>query len=236
MHKYIPMIVAFVIFAHSRAAIGEVSVRVCMADGNTPLELADVSTPYVYRDIMVDTRLTIIISSDRTDANDYWSGDLAIMDENLDFGYLSARDFNEVTLDWSGSRFPAAGESARVWDWIRPNIQGFTFNIIEGAEADDWFIIDYIATTIGNCRVDFYDHSISWFEPVYNLKFSHVPTRDFNSDNIVNFADFAALVSNWPENNCIYPGWCMGTDLNKDGYINLQDLLLFAEYWLEITE
>jgi hypothetical protein len=227
------MILAIVFFANGQIAKGEVSTRVCMADGNRPLELVDVNTPYVYRDIMVGTRLTIIISSD---ANDFWSGDLVIMDESRDFGYLSARDFNEVTVDWSGSRLPAAGELARVWDWIRPTIQGFTFDILEEAEAGDWFIIDYTAISIGNCRAAFYDHSISWFEPVYNLEFSHVSTRDFDSNDLVDFADFAAFALNWRKNNCIHPGWCMGTDLNTDGYIDVQDLLLFAEYWLEITE
>jgi len=233
LYKYILMILAFVIFADGQMAIGDVSTRVYMADGNTPLELADVNTPYVYRDIMVGTRLEIVISSD---ANGYWGGDLAILDENRDFGLLSARDFNEVTGDWAGSRLPTATEKARVWEWIRPTIQGFTFDGHNEAIPGDWFIIDYTATSVGNCLVAFYDHSIDWFEPVYNLVFSHVYTRDFDDNDIVDFADFAAFASYWRTNNCIYPGWCMGSDLNTDGYINVKDLLLFADYWLEITE
>ncbi len=235
MYKYILMILAVVIFANSQMAIGEVSTRVCMADGNTPLELADVNTPYVYRDIMVGTRIEIVISSD---TNDYWGGDLAIMDENQDFGLLSARDYNDITGDWAGSRFPAAGVLARVWvweeDWL--GALGFTFRGDRRSVPGDWFIIDYTATNIGNCHVAFYDHSVSMFEPVYNLTFSQIYTRDFNSNDIVDFADFAAFASYWRTNNCIYPAWCMGSDLNTDGDINVHDLLLFAEYWLEITE
>ncbi|MCJ7729293.1 MAG: hypothetical protein MUO27_05395, partial [Sedimentisphaerales bacterium] len=52
-----------------------ISTRVYFRDSNTPLELADPNVPWVYRDIMVGTRLTIIVDSN---ASGSWSGGLLI--------------------------------------------------------------------------------------------------------------------------------------------------------------
>jgi len=227
-------LILFVIFLNIASVVrGEVSIRVCLADGNTPLELADPNIPFVYRDIMVGTRLTIIVSSD-TDG--IWEGDLAITGEDLDYGMLSARDYNEITFDWEGSHFPASGDMAWVWYWEEDGVQGFYLIVDYGAVAGDWFIIDYTATSIGTCNVAFYDHAVSWEYPIYFLVFSHVPTRDFNGDTNVDFADFAVFASQWKLTDCNDTGWCSGTDLNMDGNVDWNDLLLFTEYWLESTQ
>jgi len=216
-------------------AAGEVSTRVCLADGNTPFLPVDPNFPHVYPDIMVGTKLTIIVDSNIAE---YWSGALAVADANRDYGLLSGRDFNEITHDWEGSRFPAAGVEARVWDWEEdPGIDGFTLHTgSTGIEIGDWFIIDYTATAVGTCKVGFYDHSVDWFNPIYYFTFSHVRTRDFNQDTKVDFTDFAILASYWQEPNCNAPNWCEGTDLDTDGSVDAYDLALFVDYWLEKTE
>jgi len=227
-------LILFVIFLNITSVVrGEVSIRVCLADGNTPLELADPNIPFVYRDTMVGTRLTIIVSSD---ANDYWSGDLAIIGEDQDYGMLSARDYNETIDDWAGSHLPAASDMARVWDWSETDVQLFNMEGYLTAVAGDWFIIDYAAISVGTCNVAFYDHTVSWEYPIYFLVFSHVPTRDFNGDTNVDFADFAVFASQWQLTDCNDTGWCSGTDLNMDGNVYWDDLLLFTEYWLESTQ
>jgi len=227
-------LILFVIFLNIASVLkGEVSVRVCLADGNTPLEFADPNIPFVYRDIMVGTRLTIVVSSDTEGS---LSAELAILGEDLDYGMLSARDFNEITLDWAGSRFPAAGDRARVGEWIEPDVQIIDLESVHSPVAGDWFIIDYTATSIGTCNVAFYDYAVSWEYPIYFLTFSHVPTRDFNNDAKVDFADFAVFASYWQLTDCSDTGWCSGTDLNMDGNVDWNDLLLFTEYWLESTQ
>lgn len=233
MEKRILMILPVIAFAVAQIAMGGVSTRVYLADGNTPLELADPNIPFEYRDIMVGTKLTIIVSSD---ANGYWGGDLVIAGEDRNYGLLSARDYNETTLDWAGSRFPAAGNMACVWDLLEPSVQRIHLECIRSPEAGDWFIIDYTAISVGACNVAFYDHAVSWFDPIYYLTFSHVPTRDFNNDTKVEFVDFALFASHWQLTDCNDPGWCDGTDLNTDGKIDGHDLTLFAEYWLTSTE
>lgn len=223
------------IFGMASIAIGEVSTRVCRSDGNTPFPPADPNFPHIYPDIMVRTKLTIIVDSNVVE---YWSGALAIVDANRDYGLLSGRDFNENTHEWEGSHFPAAGVEARVWDWEEdPGIDGFTlYTGFTGIEASDWFIIDYNATSVGDCNVGFYDHDVNMFEPIYYLTFSHVRTRDFNYDTTVDFLDFAVLASYWQATDCNGPNWCQGTDLDVDGSVDVNDLMLFCEFWLERTE
>jgi hypothetical protein len=215
------------------AACGEVSTRVCLADGNTPLELADPCVPNVYRDIMVGTELTIIVSSD---ANGYWSGGLFIAGVNRNYGVLSGRDYNDITMDWAGSRFPKAGVSARVWDWEEDLISGFLLSGDGDAIAGDWFIIDFNATNVGDCNVGLYDDSVSLVEPIYEVSFHHVRTRDFNEDGIVNFLDLALFASYWQQTRCSEPGWCGGTDLDANSKVDDSDLILFFNYWLERTK
>ena len=223
------------------AAHAEVFTRVCLADGNTPLELADPCIPFVYRPIMVGTHLTIIINSD-TDGS--WDGgELTIWDANQNYGVLSGRDYNDETLDWKGSRFPAAGEMAAVWDFAENeevdgqmhDAKGFRMYGDDNAVVGDWFIIDYNAINVGFCSVIFYDRSVDWEHPLYKMYFTHVRTRDFNNDGIVNFEDFAVLGLNWQRTDCLEPENCSGTDLDADGYVGISDLMQFVEYWLEKT-
>ena len=213
----------------SSVAMGEVSTRVYLADGNTPLELADPNIPFVYRDIKVETKLTIIVDSN---VAEQWDGGLFIAGTDRDYGVLSARDYNNTTLDWEGSRFEAASDRARVYDWQGDVKSGFVLYGHRSATVGDWFIIDYTAISVGDCDVLFYDYAINLTEPIYHLTFSHFRTRDFNNDAKVDFADFAVLASHWQEIGCSDPSWCEGTDLDTDGNVDCDDLMLFADYWL----
>ncbi|MHC4460834.1 MAG: hypothetical protein ACYS6W_05555 [Planctomycetota bacterium] len=221
------LILLAIFLGMSSVAAGEVSVRVCEADGNTPFD---------GRDIMVGTKLTIIVDSNVAED---WLGGLAVVDANMDYGVLSARDYNDITLDWEGSRFPAAGVGASVYTWQEgpdPDIDGFTlYTGYMGIVDGDWFIIDYNAINIGACNMGYYDFNISTDEPIYYLSFSHVRTRDFNNDKIVDFKDFAILASYWRETNCSDSDDCEGTDLDTDRNIDLHDLKMFADFWLEKT-
>lgn len=212
------------------SAKAEIFTRVCLADGNTPLELAEPYIPRVYRPIMVGTRLTVIINSD---ANGYWDGgELALWDANQNYGDLP-----------EGSLFPAAGERAIVYSFEETEIvdeqehdaKGFRFSGDDNAIAGDWFIIDYNAIEVGACSVIYYDFAMDWWHPQYELSFTHVVTRDFDDNGIVDFTDFAAFGSNWQRTDCLEPENCSGTDLDTDGVVEYTDLVLFADFWLETT-
>jgi hypothetical protein len=221
-------------FSMASAVVGEVSTRVCLSDGNTPLELADPCIPFVYRDVMVGTRLTIIVISD-TDG--YWPCDLAVRGEDRDYGLLLGRDFNESSEHYDGSIFEnALGHEGYVYLWHDEfsEIDGFSYTGDPCAVAGDWLIFDYNATNVGGCNVELYE----WFsiDPTYELSFTHVRSRDFNKDTKVDFTDFAVLALYWQKVNCDDVNDCEGTDLDIDRDIDSNDLMLFVEYWLERTE
>jgi len=234
------------LFGFSPITMGEVSATVYLSDANTPLEWADPNVPFVYRDIMVGTKLTIIVSSD---ANDSWSGGLVVTGPDIGYAVLSARDYNDVIPFCEGSVLEAAGDGAiaRVYeDFVKAGIDIFNG---DNSVPGDWFIVDYTATNVGPCIVSFFeDYWVSDensdpltpppAEPrlINKFVFSHVPSRDFNKDTKVDFVDFAIISAFRGATDCVDSNWCEGTDLDTDGDVNIDDLMLFADYWLESTE
>ncbi len=226
-------LVSILLFGIVSITAGEISTTVFLSDGNTPLALVDPNIPNVYQDVMVGTKLIIVVSSD---TNEYWEGgSLGIEDVYLSYGVLLAIG-PEISGDWTGSHLPAAGYGASVFDVDYP---AYGFDLYTGShdiEAGDWFVIDYNAIDIGDCNVGFYDYQESSDFPLYYLCFSHVRTRDFNYDTIVNFLDYAIFTSHWLETGCNIPDWCDGTDLDTNGSVDANDLMLFCQFWLERTE
>ena len=211
-------------------AAAQITLKVREADGETPFDCNN--------DIMVGTKLTVIVSSD---SNDYWSGGLFVTGQDRALGTLAGRGLDPNARDYTDSHYEDAGNSAIVTAWKDSSIWGFdlyTFYPVDGNSdsnstvVGDWFIIGYEADEVGDCNVGFYDYSISWDDPNYFLSFSHSPTRDIYSDEKVNFIDFAIFASRWDANDCNDPNWCDGVDLDRDGEVNCNDLGLFVEYWL----
>jgi len=216
----------------SVTAFGEVSARVCLANGNTPLDLADPNVPFVYRDIMVGTKLTIYVDSNVAEEG-FWGG-LAMEDTNMaNIGLIYGIECDEV--ECPGSCLPAAGDDAAVF--ISTMYPGPGFELYGGSEpaAGDWFIFDYNSIDLGDCNVAFYNYDVNDSDPVIILSFHHVRTRDFNGDYIVDFADLAMLTPYWLVTDCNGPDWCEETDLDTNHNIDFKDFMLFSKFWLEET-
>jgi len=205
-------------------ASGEVFVNLYSADGNILPE------PQV---VMVGTKLSLVVGSS---VAEYWSGALTLAGENVNYGVLSGRGYNGFSYE--GSCLPAAGDEAVVYDWEESGIDGLDlYTGFSNLEADDWFIIDYIATHIGDCNAGFYAHNIPFDDIlIRHIEFTHVRTRDFNNDTQVDFGDFATFASYWHQTGYADPNQCQGTDLDADGGVDANDLILFADYWLEKTD
>jgi len=238
-------------------ASADVFVKVYRCDGVTPLPLKDPNTLNVYSDIMVGTRLVLVVSSDEPwnkeewvggefDHRTYgWWGGLLCTWDNWQRGKLLGRGYdpNSAKLSYRDSCLPAAGIPSTAYPHgpsavfkERPKWVGFELETLPDVVAGDWFVLDYVAENVGSCDLSVFDYWLSLTVPQETLTFNHVPSRDFNGDHIVNFADFASLASAWrqpadPNAPPTYP-----CDLDGDQLIGPSDLAMFADYWLEQTD
>jgi len=218
----------------------KVWVTAYRCDERTPLQTIDPNHPTVYRDIMVGTRLVLVVTSDAPGlVGDYllWSGALQISRDDWQRGTLTGRGYNERWLAYQGSCLPAAGRPNKPAVWYResPNTVGFEFGVGLPSVAGDWFVLDYHAQQVGTCTVDLHAHSADSDPVIQTLSFTHVPSADFNDDTVVNFQDLALLASRWGA-KADPNSPAAAFDLNADHQINLGDLALFSAYWLEPTD
>jgi hypothetical protein len=209
------------IICHISIVHAKVHLHVYEADGKTLFD---------NREIMVDTELTLVVSSDNTN---FWSGGLFISGYDRALASLSARAFDPNSRDWVESHLEAAGENAKLTEWKDSDIWGFDlYTSDSNSVAGDWFIIDYKAIDVGDPNVGFYEYDVSWNDPNGFVYFSHIPTRDFNNDKVVNISDYSILASYWLAENCYDPNWCDKTDIDTDGDVDIDDLSLFLDYWM----
>jgi len=61
---------------------------------------------------------------------------------------------------------------------------------------------------------------------------SKLNRSDFDTDGDVDYVDLAKMSQHWLAQDCNYPDWCEGTDLNYDHYVNLKNFAIFADSWL----
>lgn len=213
-------------------AAAAISTRVYLSDGQTPLAPVDPNTPNVYRDIMVGTELQIVISAD---AGSFRLGALTLPAEHTALGVLNARDYRGLR-GYVGSRLPAAGKNAWMDVYLDSDGVGLQFNSGYDAVPGDWFILDYQALAPGVC--DLRLETLAMPENTRRLEESihltQVPSRDFNGDALVNLADFALLTTRW--RTASVPNAGSPFDLDTDGLIGPNDLLLFSRFWLDRTD
>lgn len=81
---------------------------------------------------------------------------------------------------------------------------------------------------------DFWDIWTICEEMNYPVLWWHIPAADILCPDGVNFIDFACFAAHWGQNNCTAANYyCQGTDLNQSGSVDIWDLEIFSEYWLE---
>ena len=233
-------LVYIVIAILARPMMAEVWTSVYRCDEATPLALVDPNRPGVYQDIMVGTRLVIVVSSD---TGGDWSGQLRLSWDDAQYASLSGRgltiDPGLVGPEYRDSCLDAAGEGATIWDFSGARGVGFVFQTSSYAPIapGEWFIFDYQAERVGSCGVGLYDLSTGLDTPIEMLSFTHVPSRDFDGDAIVNFEDLALLAGHWRAPTGHDPNSPDAVfDLNSDHFVDADDLMLFSEYWLEQTD
>ncbi len=248
------LILLTVVMLSVSTAMAAVSVHVYLADERTPLVLLDPNIPGVYEDVMVGTKLTIFISSDRAET---WDGLLWFPVEAWDLGTLSGRGFDEHTHYLDDSCLEAAGFLAQVACRVDDNA-GLWMDLFAAGNTKpgDWFVLDYQAQAVGTCYLGLYefgpdpnysgvpDYQWPWgYEAppgqrtlVQTLALNHVPSRDYDGDGLVNLIDFAVLASQWQATSDTDPNTSLFSDLNANHSIDINDITSFCDYWLVRTD
>jgi hypothetical protein len=186
--------------------------------------------------VMAGTRLPIVISSDVGEI--IWTGGLGISSSDWEFGKLSGRGRNEdpnlVTLQYPGSALEAAGFRPVVGFFCDDIASSsvFQFQTNRHCAPGDWFVVDYRAEKPGHCEVDLFEFEISFDAPTQTLCFEHLPSRNFNGDNAVDFVDFALLARHFESAGEASPAF----DINSDGFVDGLDIGLFSDYWLAVPD
>lgn len=239
LHAILPVLL-------SSVTLAEVGTTVYPSEPNMVLEpISDANGVITYAEIMVGTKLAIVV-----DSNQYgrWHGGIFIEGPSLGYGFLTARDYNDVALDWEGSHYPEAGISrALVLDESDILREGFGLYADGSAVPGDWFVIDYVAAKPGPCTVYlcYYDYEYPWPpDPptppeeflIEELAFYNVATRDFDGNGAVGLSDCALLADCWIQPVLNGDSPCSQVDFNADAWVDFADLAIFAHFWLERTE
>jgi hypothetical protein len=217
-----------------------ISISTYLADSNELIAWVDPNVPYVYPEMMAGTELTLVLESDRSGL---WKGGLiAIAESYWNQGQLFARDFNEVLNNYEGSVTDLAGTRAKVshyWgptEGIEGEALGFSLRGDFKAVAGPWFIIDCNTYASGDCLVTMFDTDVSQSEVAFNMLFPLVPSRDYDKDHVVTFADFALFANQWREPPPTDPNQPTSPmDLDSDGVVGASDMTQFSHYWLART-
>jgi hypothetical protein len=56
---------------------------------------------------------------------------------------------------------------------------------------------------------------------------------DGNGNCSVSFDDFAVMAAHWLSSSCVEPDWCQWSDSEPDGDVDMADLMIICDNWLE---
>jgi len=133
--------------------------------------------------------------------------------------------YDEVDID-------ADGETEDLFVIPNPKVGQYLINVIPEPNAlpTDTYTLE--ATVDDQTMVLAQDVQIQNIpsEP-YIIK-SKLNPADFDNDGYVKLSDFAAFCLHWFEQNCEYPTWCEGADLDYNGRVDFMDLAIFTGNWL----
>jgi len=68
--------------------------------------------------------------------------------------------------------------------------------------------------------------------PIAQFRMRPLITVDMDRNEKVDLADYSKLASAWSNDNCSSSDWCGDADIDRDGDVDIEDLAIFADYWL----
>lgn len=239
-------------------ASAEVTTKLYLRDSNEPLLPVEVNEPLKYRsygEIMVGTQLSVVIESD---CAEHWRGRLYLEEENRMLGELFSRGDSGRESVYEAAGFLASVDAALFLEEpdLSIGVQGFDFSTGQLNVGGPWFVFDYNATAVGGSSLSFYDANVlsndyltgsALIQPdpytgppihselIHNILFEQVPSRDVNLDHRVDFCDFSIMALYWNDDDSVDPNIINAVDFDGSGIVDVNDLMLFSQFWLVRT-
>jgi hypothetical protein len=146
---------------------------------------------------------------------------------------LMNADWNSVYASWQSAGYSESIKPIAPLVWGSPPSTGAEVNeFVTTLET-----IYHQASPGGYNAVSFWDadaHTPDIWSGIASVTIgAPTLTSDLNNDGKVNFADYALLAAHWKATACEPPEWCNGADLDKSGVVNIYDLAVFCENWLQ---
>jgi parallel beta-helix repeat protein/predicted outer membrane repeat protein len=115
--------------------------------------------------------------------------------------------------------------------------QAITSNAVDAGSTDAYTAGKYRHTTRNDLVVEDFDSIVDMgYHYIRHTEFK----GDFNYDGRVDgydlegnliMNDLVRLLRHWLDDQCEFPDWCYGTDLNQDGVVNNKDYAIYAANW-----
>jgi hypothetical protein len=140
--------------------------------------------------------------------------------DNADSFYTSTSDRQDnldIVLYRNGTEI--AGSRSQV-----DNVEHISLTDLQPGEYE-LHVQRLTVTNSGNSE----EYGIAWYS---DGEWSSPILADFDEDGDVDIIDFGTLSMHWLSQDCNYPHWCEGTDLNYSGFVDFTDFAIFAENWL----
>jgi hypothetical protein len=120
--------------------------------------------------------------------------------------------------------------SKNQWLWHITQFIGFADITIEILDGNPTFVNNDCSSwmTGSGGKIGFWSYTV-----IAEIGENPKPWQgDFDYDSYVNMNDLAIFNQEYYMGDCEYNNWCMGTDLNRDGVVDADDVILFANLWL----
>jgi len=151
-----------------------------------------------------------------------WTSDVIIgFFDGLDISSATAYEAMVAAYDSGGGLFIKDGNAWKVAGLFRS----------VNRAGESWFRDKDSPTT--PMPDDFDAVRISSYHQWLSNRIPEVMQGDLNGDDFVDFTDFAVFARYYLNTDCQEPDWCLGTDCEPDGDVDLDDLAFLLDEWLD---
>jgi parallel beta-helix repeat protein len=138
--------------------------------------------------------------------------------------------WNPTTYQWSAASHNLDIDAVPLFE------EGYFLSQIAAGQTDTSICVDKGHADVNTANL--YKHTtrtdlvIEDLDSIVDLGYHYVRSSEFisdlNYDGRVNMTDYYLFLRHWLDQDCEFPDWCQGADLNRDGAVNFRDDAIIA--------